>query len=70
MTPKPSISTISARPGPDVAVADLFPAYPAPIAAAIADISSSVCKNLPPTGGISTARRSIMLVAGVIGYPK
>ena len=40
---KPSISVISARPGPDVAVMDLTPANDPPMTAPMALSSSSVC---------------------------
>ncbi len=39
---RPSISVISARPGPEVAVIDLTPANEPPMTAPIADSSSSV----------------------------
>ncbi len=67
MTPMPSISAISDRPGPEVAVAARAPVNPAPRVAEMAAISSSVCSRRVPCLGISLARRSMMEVAGVIG---
>ena len=45
----PSISVISERPGPDVAVMDFTPAKDAPMTAPIAASSSSVWTTEPPT---------------------
>ena len=46
--PYPKFSNFNDIPGPLVAVSDLAPAREAPITAAIALISSSICINLPP----------------------
>ena len=46
---KPMFSCISENPGPEVAVNDLVPASEAPMTAAMLEISSSICRNDPPT---------------------
>ena len=69
MLARPSISVIRLKPGPDVAVIDFWPAYEAPSTMPIAAISSSAWTTAPPTLGSSSARNSMMSVAGVIGYP-
>ena len=64
---RPSISVISASPGPEVAVIDLTPAKEPPITAPIAESSSSVCTRYPPTFGISSDSRWRTSDDGVIG---
>ena len=63
----PMASTISDRPGPEVAVMARTPEKEAPTAILIAAISSSACITTPPTLGNSLARNSMMVVAGVMG---
>ena len=55
------------KPGPLVAVMDLTPARDAPQTAHMEEISSSICTNLPPTAGSSSARLSAISVDGVMG---
>ena len=49
MTARPMNSVLSARPGPDVTVSGVLPAYAAPSANPIAAISSSAWWTTPPT---------------------
>jgi hypothetical protein len=57
------------NPGPLVAVIALAPPHDAPITAEIEAISSSICKQMPPTLGISRAKYSMISLLGVMGYP-
>ena len=67
MEARPSISVMSERPGPEVAVIDLTPAKEAPITAPIAASSSSVWRKEPPARGIHSARKCRISDEGVIG---
>jgi hypothetical protein len=51
---------MSENPGPLVAVIALAPPHDAPITAEIEAISSSICKQMPPTLGISLAKYSMI----------
>ncbi len=64
-----SVSLMSDRPGPLVAVSTRAPAKLAPMPAARVAISSSNWIAWPPNLGSSRQRYSKMGVAGVIGYP-
>ena len=64
---RPSISAISERPGPDVAVIDFTPANDAPMTAPIAESSSSVCSAVPPSFGSHSASMCRISDDGVIG---
>ena len=66
-TASPIISVMSEKPGPEVAVIALTPAYEAPSTVPSAEISSSVCTTKPPSLGSSFAKNSMMSVAGVMG---
>ncbi len=63
----PMFSCLSEKPGPEVAVRALQPASDPPITAAIAAISSSICRKTPPICGSRLARYSATSVDGVIG---
>ena len=65
---RPSISVLSAKPGPEVDVTPSAPAYAAPIAAPIAAISSSAWKVITPYR-VRPARVCSSTEAGVMGYP-
>jgi len=65
----PMFSCLRENPGPDVAVSAFRPASDPPITAAIAAISSSICRNAPRIRGRRLARYSATSVEGVIGYP-
>ena len=67
MESSPRISDIRDTPGPEVAVMARRPAQAAPQTPAMAEISSSVCKNLPPVRGRFLARYSMISEEGVIG---
>jgi len=55
------------NPGPDVAVSALTPASDEPMTAPIEAISSSICRNEPPTSGMRRESVSAISVDGVIG---
>jgi len=63
----PMFSCLSEKPGPEVAVRALLPASEPPITAAIAAISSSICRKAPPICGRRLAMNSATSVDGVIG---
>ncbi len=69
MAANPMFSCLRENPGPLVAVMDFDPAREAPIIAAMAAISSSICMKAPPIRGSSIARTSATSVDGVMGYP-
>ena len=60
-------SCIKENPGPLVAVTTFCPPQLAPIMAPTAEISSSICMNLPPTVGSFLLIISAISVDGVIG---
>ena len=66
-TARPRFSIIRLKPGPEVAVMDLAPVQAAPRIEAMAAISSSICRKVPPTSGSRSAMCSAISVAGVIG---
>ncbi len=63
----PSISVMSERPGPEVAVMDFTPAKDAPTTAPIAASSSSVWTTVPPIFGSHSSGNWRISVEGVIG---
>jgi hypothetical protein len=67
MTAKPKPSDMRLKPGPDVAVTAIAPASPAPAAAWIDPISSSICMKAPPRLGTMIEARVAISDAGVIG---
>jgi hypothetical protein len=69
MTASPRFSCIREKPGPLVAVNALAPAREAPMTAAMLAISSSICRQTPPTFSMTLEHSSAISEDGVMGYP-